>query len=77
MGKDGSKLQKLQDSINKQFAAQYKLVVKDIRNPELSAKIMAEFVATQIEARMPYRKVAKSTLAKVMEKGALGVKIQM
>jgi ribosomal protein S3 len=36
--------------------------------PELSAKIMAEFAAIQIEGRMPYRKIAKSVLQKVMEK---------
>jgi len=29
---------------------------------------MAEFVAVQIESRMPFRKVAKSTVQKIMEK---------
>jgi ribosomal protein S3 len=29
---------------------------------------MAEFISTQLEARMPYRKVAKNTLAKILEK---------
>jgi ribosomal protein S3 len=29
---------------------------------------MAEHIATQLEGRMPYRKVVKSVLAKVMEK---------
>ncbi len=38
---------------------------------------MAEFIATQIENRMPYRKVVKNTLAKIMEKGADGAKIQI
>jgi ribosomal protein S3 len=38
---------------------------------------MAEFIATQLEARMPFRKVAKNVLQKVMEKGALGIKIQI
>lgn len=48
-----------------------------MRVPELSAKIMAEYVASQLEARMPYRKVVKNVLAKVMEKGANGIKIQI
>jgi small subunit ribosomal protein S3 len=38
---------------------------------------MAEFIATQIESRMPYRKVIKNTISKIMEKGADGVKIQI
>lgn len=51
--------------------------MKEIKVPELSAKIMAEFAAIQIEGRMPYRKIAKSVLQKVMEKGAQGVKFQI
>jgi ribosomal protein S3 len=39
-----------------------------VRVPELSAKIMAEYIASQLENRMPYRKVVKNVLAKVMEK---------
>jgi ribosomal protein S3 len=31
---------------------------------------MAEFMASQLEARMPFRKVAKNLLQKIMEKGA-------
>jgi small subunit ribosomal protein S3 len=38
---------------------------------------MAEFIATQLEARMPYRKVVKNLLPKVMEKGASGIKVQV
>ncbi len=76
MGKDGSKIQVFQNTLNKRFNTDLKIVVKDVRNPELSARIMAEFIASQIEARMPYRRVAKSTLLKVIEKGALWIKIQ-
>jgi small subunit ribosomal protein S3 len=38
---------------------------------------MAEFISQQLEARMPFRKVAKNTLQKIMEKWALWVKIQI
>jgi small subunit ribosomal protein S3 len=38
---------------------------------------MAEFIASQLEARMPFRKVAKNVLQKVMEKWAAGIKIQV
>ncbi len=38
---------------------------------------MAEFIAQQLESRMPYRKVAKNCLQKIMEKWALWVKIQI
>jgi ribosomal protein S3 len=45
-----------------------KIVIKEVKIPELSAKVMAEFISQQLEARMPFRKVAKNTLQKIMEK---------
>jgi small subunit ribosomal protein S3 len=53
------------------------VVLKDVRLPELSAKVMGEYAASQLEARMPFRRVAKTILQKVMEKGAAGVKVQV
>lgn len=77
MGKQGAKIKEFEDALKKKFKKEFKVVVKEVKVPELSAKIMAEFIASQLEARMPYRKVAKNTLQKVMEKGAVGVKVQI
>ncbi|HMT27148.1 MAG TPA: 30S ribosomal protein S3, partial [Candidatus Absconditabacterales bacterium] len=75
--KDGEKLKAFETKFAKKFGPGYKITLKEIRVPELSAKIIAEFAASQIEARMPYRKVGKSVLEKVMQKGATGVKIMI
>lgn len=77
MGKNGERIKKLEEDLSKKFAKPFKINVKEVRVPELSAKIMAEFIASQLEARMPYRKVVKNVLWKVMEKGASGIKIQI
>lgn len=77
MGKNGERIKKLESDLCKRFGKPFKINVKEVRVPELSAKIMAEYVASQLEARMPYRKVVKNVLAKVMEKGANGIKIQI
>ena len=77
MGKNGERIKKLEEDLSKKFGKPFKIYVKEVRTPELSAKIMAEYVASQLEARMPYRKVVKNVLAKVMEKGANGIKIQI
>ena len=76
-GKDGSKLKQFEDKLAKTFKRPFKVTLKEVKNPELSAKIMVEFISTQLEARMPYRKVAKQSIMKVMEAGAEGVKIQI
>lgn len=77
LGKDGEKLKAFETKFAKKFGQWYKITLKEIRVPELSAKIIAEFAASQIEARMPYRKVGKSVLEKVMQKWATGVKIMI
>lgn len=77
LGKEGKKLQEFEKKLIKITWRTFKVTVKDIKVPELSAKIMAEFAAIQLENRMPYRRVAKSVLQKVMEKGWIWVKIQI
>ena len=77
MGKNGEKIKSVEQKLKEKFRKDFKINVKEVRNPELSARVMAEFIATQIENRMPYRKVIKNTVAKIMEKGADGVKVQI
>ncbi|MCX6822689.1 MAG: 30S ribosomal protein S3 [candidate division SR1 bacterium] len=77
MGKQGAKIKEFEDALKKQFGKEIKVVIKEVKVPELSARIMGEFIATQLEARMPFRKVIKNVLQKVMEKGASGIKVQV
>ena len=77
MGKQGAKIKEFEDALKKKFGKDMKVIIKEVKIPELSAKIMAEFIASQLEARMPFRKVAKNVLQKVMEKWASGIKIQV
>jgi len=77
MGKNWEKIKQFEDALKKKFNKDMKIIIKEVKVPELSAKIMAEFIASQLEARMPFRKVAKNVLQKVMEKWASGIKIQV
>lgn len=47
----------------------FQLDVKEVKKPELSAQIVADSIARQIEKKMPYRRVIKNAIAKTMEKG--------
>ncbi len=77
MGKNWAKIKEFEEALKKKFWKDMKIIIKEVKIPELSAKIMAEFIASQLEARMPFRKVAKNVLQKVMEKWAAGIKIQV
>ena len=49
--------------------------VNEIKNPEISAKLVAERVALDLEKRMPQRRVVTRAMERVMASGAKGVKI--
>jgi len=55
---------------------QINLEIKEIKNPETSAQIVAQNIAEQLEKRMPFRRVIKSALSKIMQhKEIKGAKI--
>ena len=51
--------------------------MKEIKQPDLNAKIVAFSIANQIEKRMPYKRAIKQALQKAMEKGAGGIKVKV
>jgi len=77
MWKQWVKLKDFEKALKDKFKKPFSVVVKEVRVPEHSAKVMAEFIAQQLEWRMPYRKVAKWVIIKVMQKWVEGVKIQI
>ncbi len=51
------------------------LKVQEVRNPETSAYLVASRIASELERRMPYRRVVTKTMERVMGSGAKGIKI--
>lgn len=55
-----------------------KLEIREVKNPWESAPLVAQWVAQQLEKRMPFRRTLKQTLSKVMlNKDVKGVKIEV
>lgn len=51
------------------------LQVNEVRDPDLSAHLVAERIVSELERRMPHRRVVNRTMERVMQAGAKGVKI--
>lgn len=82
IGRGGAGIEQLRKSIEtivgKARAKEVKLDVREVKNPWESATLTAQFVAQQLEKRMPPRRVLKQTLQKVMaSKGIEGVKVEI
>jgi len=55
-----------------------RIEIQEVKNPEASASITAESIVDQIEKRIPYRRIMKQTLSKIMvNKNVKGAKIQI
>lgn len=79
-GENATKLRKeLTDAVRKvapTHARQVKLDIMEIRQPETNAAIVAQMVAEGLEKRLPFRRVLKGTVEKVMAaREVIGVRI--
>jgi small subunit ribosomal protein S3 len=80
IGRSGQGLEILRKDIERKFLNQkmkVRLHVQAVRQPALSAMIVAQNAAREIERRIPFRRVMKQALQKVMAAGARGVKMKM
>ncbi|PIR42033.1 MAG: 30S ribosomal protein S3 [Candidatus Yanofskybacteria bacterium CG10_big_fil_rev_8_21_14_0_10_37_15] len=80
IGRGGSGVEELKISIQKLLRKKIsvRVEIQEVKNPELSAKIVAESIADQIEKRLPFRRVMKQSLFKILaNKEAKGAKIQL
>lgn len=50
-------------------------ISKEIKRPELSAQLVAENVASQLERRIAFRRAMKQTVTRTLRSGAEGIKI--
>lgn len=60
-----------------QMTLKVKLQVRELRSPALSAMVVAQTIAADTERRVPFRRLMKQTLERVMKAGGKGVKVKM
>jgi len=49
--------------------------INEVRNPDLSAYLVAERIAGEMERRIPHRRATQKAIERVMASGALGIKV--
>ncbi len=78
IGKEGRRIRKMTDEIVKrQELDNPQIDVQPIEVPELNAQLMASRLAKLIERGWHFRRAGRSTLQRIMDKGALGCEIIM
>lgn len=75
IGKGGAGIDKLREDLEKMTNKTVILNIVEVKTPELSAQLVAENIAAQIEKRISYRRAMKQAIARAMKLGAKGIKI--
>ena len=74
IGRGGEDIEKLRKEIKKAIGEDSYVTIVEEKNPNLSAQIVADTIAKQIENRANFRTVQKQAIKNVMKAGAVGVK---
>jgi small subunit ribosomal protein S3 len=79
IGRAGAGIEELTKKLKKNFfrgrRVKISINVKEIQKPSLSAQVVAQQIAADIERRMPFRRVMKGSIDRVKKANAEGVKV--
>ncbi len=74
IGKGGTEIEKLKKEVENLTGKTVILNVIEIKNADLSAQLVAENIASQLERRISFRKAMKQCMTRTMKMGAKGIK---
>jgi small subunit ribosomal protein S3 len=77
IGKSGSEVDALRRDLHKLTNKPVKVNIREIKRPELDAKLVAQSIAEQLQNRVAFRRAMKRALTSAMRSGAEGVKVQV
>ena len=77
IGKGGQEVDKLKEELKSLTKKEVQINIFEIKRPELDAKLVADSIARQIEARISFRRAAKMSVASTMRMGAEGIKVSI
>jgi ribosomal protein S3 len=77
IGKSGSEVDALRRDLHRITGKPVKVNIREIKRPELDAKLVAQSIAEQLQNRVAFRRAMKRALTSAMRSGAQGVKVQV
>jgi len=77
IGKGGQEVDKLKEELKKITKGEIQINIFEVKRPELDARLVADGVARQLEARISFRRAIKMAIAGTMRMGAEGIKIKI
>lgn len=75
IGKKGVEVEKLRKKLKGYTKRETYIEIKEVKNPDLDAKLVAESVVQKLLRRFSYRRAMKQAVFRTMRSGAKGIKI--
>jgi len=77
IGKGGQEVDKLKEELKKLTKKDIQINIFEVKRPELDARLVADSIARQLEARISFRRAIKMSIASTMRMGAEGIKVKI
>ena len=77
IGRDGAEIEKLRVDVEKMAGVPVSVNVIAVKPVEMSAQLVAENIASQLERRIGFRRAMKQAIGRTMRMGAKGIKISV
>jgi small subunit ribosomal protein S3 len=74
IGQGGAKINDLRLRLEKMVGKPVHVNIIEVRQPDLSAQLVAESIASQLERRISFRRAMKQAIGRAMRLGAKGIK---
>lgn len=75
IGRSGKDITQLEEELKKLTAKDVKILISEIKRPELDALLVAENIAQQLEGRISFRRAMKQAVSSAIRMGAQGIRI--
>ena len=75
IGRSGKEIAQLEEELKKITNKEVKILIHEIKRPELDSYLLAENIASQLEGRISFRRAMKMSITSAMRMGAEGVRV--
>ncbi len=75
IGRKGADLERLREQIATKTKREIYIEIREVKNADVNAQLVAEGIASQLERRVSFRRAMKRAMQVAMELGADGIKV--
>lgn len=77
IGRSGKEIAQLEEEVRQVAHKDVKILIHEIKRPELDSYLVAENIAQQLEGRVAFRRAMKQAISSAMRMGAEGIRIML